>query len=66
MSGLEFLHAYDKSWSDVAAAMEPLLCQFVSEGYHKVPDCSPRRPSRSKPALAYCSPISHTTVHRAV
>jgi hypothetical protein len=38
MSGLEFLHAYDKSWSDVAAATEPLVRLFVSEGYHKVPD----------------------------
>jgi hypothetical protein len=38
MSGLEFLQAFDKSGSDQAAVMEPLVRQFVGEGYHNVPD----------------------------
>jgi predicted lipoprotein len=39
MTGLEFL-AFDKSASDQAAVMEPLVRQFVREGYHNVPDWS--------------------------
>jgi hypothetical protein len=39
MTGLEFLHA-DKSVEDKYAVMEPLVRQFVSEGYHNVPDWS--------------------------
>ena len=35
MTGLEFL---DKSASDHAAVLEPLVRQFVKEGYHNVPD----------------------------
>jgi hypothetical protein len=38
MSGLEFLQAFDKSGADQAAAMEPIVRQFVGECYHKVPD----------------------------
>jgi hypothetical protein len=40
MTGLEFLQAFDKSASDQAAALEPLVRQFVREGYHNVPDWS--------------------------
>jgi hypothetical protein len=38
MTGQEFLQAYDKSAEDEAAALKPLVRQFVREGYHKVPD----------------------------
>ena len=38
MTGLEFLQAFDKSGADQAAVMEPLVRQFVREGYHNVPD----------------------------
>jgi hypothetical protein len=38
MTGLEFLQAFDKSASDQATVMEPLVRQFVREGYHNVPD----------------------------
>ena len=38
MTGLEFLQAFDRSASDQAAIMEPLVRQFVREGYHNVPD----------------------------
>jgi hypothetical protein len=38
MAGLEFLEAFDRSASDQAAVMEPLVRQFVREGYHNVPD----------------------------
>ena len=38
MTGLEFLQAFDRSASDQAAVMEPLVRQFVREGYHNVPD----------------------------
>src|SRR5579863_9918944 len=39
MTGMEFLQASDKDdVSDVAAAMKPLVRQFVREGYHNVPD----------------------------
>jgi hypothetical protein len=38
MTGQEFLQAYDKSAADEAAALEPLVRQFVREGYHSVPD----------------------------
>jgi hypothetical protein len=38
MSGLEFLHAQDKSASDEFDAMEPIVRQFVREGYRNVPD----------------------------
>jgi hypothetical protein len=34
----EFLHAYDKGGSDLRVIMEPLVRQFVREGYHHVPD----------------------------
>jgi hypothetical protein len=37
MSGLEFLEAFDKG-GYIAVMMEPLVRQFVSEGYHNVPD----------------------------
>ena len=32
------LQAYDKSAEDEAAALKPLVRQFVREGYHSVPD----------------------------
>jgi hypothetical protein len=38
MTGLEFLEASDNSASNEAAVMEPLVRQFVREGYHDVPD----------------------------
>ncbi len=38
MSGQEFLQADDKSPSDDAAVLNPLVRQFVREGYHNVPD----------------------------
>jgi hypothetical protein len=39
MTGQEFLETYDnRSPSDEAAVMKPLVRQFVSEGYHNVPD----------------------------
>jgi hypothetical protein len=38
MTGQEFLEAYDKSASDEAAALEPIVRQFVREGYHSIPD----------------------------
>jgi hypothetical protein len=39
MSGHEYLKVYDDgSASDRAAVMEPLVRQFVKEGYHSVPD----------------------------
>jgi hypothetical protein len=40
MTGLDFLQAYDKSVSEEADAMEPLVRQFVREGYRNVPDWS--------------------------
>jgi hypothetical protein len=39
MTGLEFLHADDKSEvAAEAAVLQPLVRQFVREGYHNVPD----------------------------
>jgi hypothetical protein len=38
MTGHEFLQAYDRSASDEAAALEPIVRQFFGEGYHSVPD----------------------------
>jgi hypothetical protein len=38
MTGQEFLQVYDRSADDEAAALEPLVRQFVGEGYHSVPD----------------------------
>jgi hypothetical protein len=38
MRGQDFLQAYDKGASDEAAVLKPLVRQFVSEGYHSVPD----------------------------
>jgi hypothetical protein len=40
MSGLEFLDAYDKSATEQHVVMAPLVRQFISEGYHDVPDWS--------------------------
>jgi hypothetical protein len=36
MTGLEFLQAFDKG--EPHAVLEPLVHQFVREGYHNVPD----------------------------
>jgi hypothetical protein len=38
MTGQQFLQAADTGPSDEAAAMKPLVRQFVKEGYHSVPD----------------------------
>jgi hypothetical protein len=38
MSGHDFLEASDKSVGEEAAVMQPLVRQFVKEGYHSVPD----------------------------
>jgi predicted lipoprotein len=38
MTGLEFLQAYDKGAVARADVLEPLVRQFVREGYHNVPD----------------------------
>jgi hypothetical protein len=38
MSGQEFLQVYDRSGSDVADVLTPVVRQFVMEGYHSVPD----------------------------
>jgi hypothetical protein len=38
MTGQEFLQAQDRSVEDEAAVLKPLVRQFVSEGYHSVPD----------------------------
>ena len=37
MTGLEFLQAFDNSVSDQAPVLQPLVRQFVREGYHNVP-----------------------------
>jgi hypothetical protein len=38
MTGHDFLQESDKSASDAAAVLRPLVRQFVKEGYHNVPD----------------------------
>jgi hypothetical protein len=38
MTGLEFLQAFDKGGAAQAEALQPLVRQFVREGYHNVPD----------------------------
>jgi hypothetical protein len=38
MTGLEFLQASENNVSNEAAVIEPLVRQFVREGYHNVPD----------------------------
>ena len=38
LTGHDFLQASDKSASEEAAVMKPLVRRFVREGYHSVPD----------------------------